>query len=159
MEKVTKIKIAFYKYPRESAWYKVVLHQLTCWWTRGEYSHVEVVLGRNADGTNICASSSARDGGVRIKNIKMPSYKWDLIEVEADVAQVRAWFDGQEGKKYDYLAWLGFLWRRETGSRNRWFCSEAVATALGYADGWRFDPNTLFVILKGIDYDKRDTYV
>ena len=118
---MAKIKIAFYKYPRESAWYKVVLHQLTCWWTRG----------------------------VRIKNIKMPSYKWDFIEVDADVAHVRAWFEGQAGRKYDYLAWLGFLWRRESGSRNRWFCSEAVATSLGYADGWRFDPNTLFVVLKG----------
>lgn len=119
-----------------------------------------------ADNHNIIISSigsgatkAGASVGVRIKNIKMPSYKWDFIEVEADPERVRAWFEGQAGKKYDYLAWLGFLWRRETGSRNRWFCSEAVATALGYADGWRFDPNTLFVVLRGIDYDKRDIYV
>ena len=141
------MKIAFYRYRKSDPIYKTIINRLVCWWTRGPYSHVEIVLGTNPDGTNICASSSARDGGVRIKNIKMPSYKWDFIEVEADAAQVRAWFEGQAGRKYDYLAWLGFLWRRESGSSNRWFCSEAVATALGYADAWRFDPNTLFVVL------------
>ena len=30
----------------------------------------------------------------------------------------------------------------------KWFCSEAIADCLGYRDAWRFDPNTLFVVLR-----------
>ena len=42
-----------------------------------------------------------------------------------------------------------FGWRwRERGSNSKWFCSEAIADCLGYRDAWRFDPNTLFVVLR-----------
>ena len=40
-----------------------------------------------------------------------------------------------------------FRWR-ERGSDSKWFCSEAIADCLGYRDAWRFDPNTLFVVLR-----------
>lgn len=38
--------------------------------------------------------------------------------------------------------------RRVRGSDSKWFCSEAIADCLGYRDAWRFDPNTLFVVLR-----------
>ena len=145
------MKIAFYRYPADSVWWKVLHHKLVCWWTRGKYSHVEIVLASSKDGYT-CASSSARDGGVRIKTIKtMPTTKWDFVEIpmsDDGLARVRAWFERESGKKYDYLAWLGFLFRRVRGSTTKWFCSEAIADCLGYRDAWRFDPNTLFVVLK-----------
>ena len=74
--------------------------------------------------------------------------KWDIVEIEGDPERVRAWFVRESGRKYDYLAWLGFLFRRERGSTTKWFCSEAIADCLGYRDAWRFDPNTLFVVLR-----------
>lgn len=76
------------------------------------------------------------------------SAKWDIVEIEGDPERVRAWFMRESGRKYDYLAWLGFLFRRERGSDSKWFCSEAIADCLGYRDAWRFDPNTLFVVLR-----------
>lgn len=142
------IKVAFYKYPKTKPFYSTALNRLTCWWTRGEYSHVEVILAE-ANGVYTCGSSSARDGGVRIKDMPLPTVKWDIVEVHGDIDAVRAWFEREAGRKYDYLAWLGFLFRRMKGSANRWFCSEAIADCLGYRDAWRFDPNTLFVVLKG----------
>ena len=84
---------------------------------------------------------------VRVKSMPLPPVKWDIVEIEGDPERVRAWFARESGKKYDYLAWLGFLFRRERGSTSKWFCSEAVADCLGYRDAWRFDPNTLFVML------------
>ena len=141
------MKIAYYKYPAKAAWYKVLHHQLVCWWTHGRYSHVEVIFGRNPNGTYMCASASARDSGVRFKDINLVSEKWDIVDIRADQAQALAWFNGQAGKRYDYLAWLGFLFREVTGSKDRWFCSEAVAAAIGFSDPWRFDPNTLYTVL------------
>ena len=92
---MTTIKVAFYKYPKTKPWYATFFNRLTCWWTRGQYSHVEVILSEK-NGVYECGSSSARD----------------------------------------------------RGSTSKWFCSEAVADCLGYRDAWRFDPNTLFVVLK-----------
>ena len=144
---MTTIKVAFYKYPKTKPWYATFFNRLTCWWTRGEYSHVEIVLSEQ-DGVYECGSSSARDHGVRVKSMPLPPAKWDIVEVEGDPERVRAWFARESGKKYDYLAWLGFLFRREHGSDSKWFCSEAIADCLGYRDAWRFDPNTLFVVLR-----------
>jgi hypothetical protein len=130
----------------------VLHHQLVCWWTRGAYSHVELIIAEGLTGECLCASSSARDGGVRSKLMRLPTDKWDFVAVLATTEkteQVWQWFKAREGKKYDYLAWFGFVWRHESGSKNRWFCSEAIAEALGYQDSWRFDPNTLYVSLKG----------
>ena len=36
------------------------------------------------------------------------------------------------------------LARRVEDDRSKYFCSEAVSAALGFADGWRFDPNTFY---------------
>ena len=141
------IKVAFYKYPKTKPFYTTVFNRLTCWWTRGQYSHVEIVLSEQ-DGVYECGSSSARDHGVRVKSMPLPPAKWDIVEIEGDPERVRAWFVRESGRKYDYLAWLGFLFRRERGSTTKWFCSEAIADCLGYRDSWRFDPNTLFVVLK-----------
>lgn len=114
---------------------------LVRWWTRGAYSHVELVLG---DGT--CWSSSSRDGGVRAKAIDLASGNWDLVAITGDEAAAQAWFAAHAGAGYDYLGLFGFVWRPGTGDNRRWFCSEAIAAALGYRDPWRFCPNTLAAV-------------
>lgn len=132
------MQLAFYKGRHRGlpGWFDAAVR----WWTRGPYSHVELVLD---DGT--CWSSSARDGGVRTKAIDLGSGNWDLVPVVQDAAAARAWFAAHAGAGYDYLGLFGFVWRRSYGAGSRWFCSEAVAAALGYRDAWRFDPNTLAV--------------
>ena len=68
---------------------------------------------------------------------------------------VLGWLTSQEGMTFVgvSVAVAGFLvnsffrWR-ERGSDSKWFCSEAIADCLGYRDAWRFDPNTLFVVLR-----------
>ena len=36
------------------------------------------------------------------------------------------------------------LARRVEDDRSKYFCSEAVSAAIGFADSWRFDPNTFY---------------
>lgn len=131
------MKLAFYKGRAR------LFDRAVQWWTRGPYSHVELVF---SDG--LSASASYRDGGVRMKVISFKPERWDFVEIDGDEAAAWAWFDARLGEGYDALGLFGFLWRPFSGKPARWFCSEAIADALGYADSWRFCPNTLASAIK-----------
>ena len=99
------------------------------------------------DGTLMCWSSSFMDGGIRRKFIRPDWNHWDMIEVDADRHQVAQWFEAREGQRYDLLGLAGFVFRRFADDSKKYFCSEAVAAALGIPEPWRFDPNTLAAAL------------
>jgi hypothetical protein len=103
-----------------------LLNRLVSWWLSSPYSHAEIVF---SDG--MCGSSSGSDGGVRLKRFFLDPLKWDLIDIEGDENQARAWFEAHAGEKYDFLGLLGFVWRRGTHDQNKWFCFEACAASLG----------------------------
>ncbi len=129
------MQIAFYKGRTR------LFNRLTAWWTNGPYSHCELVV----DG--VCWSSSFMDGGVRVKKMDLDPDRWDVIDVPGDVTAAQQWFSDHHGDDYDVLGLFGFLWRPWRDDKDRWFCSEALAAALGFADAWRFCPNTLHAAL------------
>lgn len=113
-------------------------------WTRGPYSHVELVF---SDGKS--ASSSFLDGGVRFKDIDYTSDKWDFIPLlDFNEREARRWFIKHQTEGYDVLGVSRFVIGFIGETKKRWFCSEAVATALGFKEAWRFEPNTLATVLK-----------
>lgn len=115
--------------------------------TRGIYSHCEIAVKRS-DGLFCCRSASPRDGGVREKVMSLPSEKWDLIPLEATVAhEAEDLMERTVRSKYDYLGALGTV-SIKGDDKNKWFCSEWCAAALGIAEPWRFSPNDLAVICK-----------
>jgi len=130
------MKFAFY---RASG---TVLDKIIRFWERGRYSHVEVVLADLGDGLFTVASSVPWIG-VRIANIALPASDWDIVEATGDANAVHAWFATHVGAGYDYRGLFGFVLRRVVGDKSKYFCSEAVATALGMNEPWRFDPNGL----------------
>ena len=132
------MQIAFYRGRKR------IINRLTSWWLRGLYSHVELVLGYDEAGQAICASSSAMDGGVRVKHMTLNLDHWDLVPVTGNVDAAWAWLRKHEGAGYDYLGLLGFVARAVGHSPSRFVCSEAVAEMLGMVDGWRFDPCSLY---------------
>lgn len=138
------MKIAFYKGTLRGryGWFS----RLARWADQGRYSHCEVVF---SDG--LCASASWYDGGVRFKKIAFNSINWDIVELnftpEAE-AKVRAWFQRHEGRPYDLRGSLGVVCRPFGQGRRGWFCSEAVAAAIGFKEPWRFSPNTLAALLE-----------
>lgn len=139
--------IAFYRSTRPGL--AGLFNRAVRWWTNGPYSHCELVLGQTKGGKYLCASASNLDGGVRFTTIDLDPARWDLMPIDPSLnRKAVAWFASHLGQAYDIAGLFGFVLRRGDGSRQRWFCSEACAAALGLADPWRFDPNTLSVIVK-----------
>lgn len=130
-----------------------VYDRVTQWWLKGKYSHCELILGTDLQGLSICASSSAKDGGVRIKHMQLNPERWDIISVDGDVYDAWHWMAAHADEGYDYLGFVGFIFRALGHDKPRWFCSEAVAAMLGIPDGWRFDPCSLHAALSRECFD------
>lgn len=132
------VKIAFYRGPPRRWWHKLS-HLLICFFTTSAYSHCEIVI----DG--VCWSSSARDGGVRQKQIDLTDGKWIVLDVpNADADSAWKWFLAREGKSYDYMGVVRFLLPFVWQGRDKWFCSEAVAESLGLHDPEGITPQHLY---------------
>jgi len=130
------MKIALYKGKQH------LFNKAVSWWTRGPYSHVELILD---DGISV--SSSFRDGGVRYKNINYSNVdNWDFIEIGPEPTWMRDRISGILGQKYDWMGLIGFVFRRVGDDRNKKFCSETLMYLLMYLEAWRFDPNTLAAV-------------
>lgn len=109
------------------------------WWTNSAYSHCELVV----DG--LCYSSSAMDGGVRVKAIDLDPEKWDLIDLPwADGSQIVAYFRETDHHRY---GWIGLIFsqlfnlNRETAGAQ--FCSQWCGAALGLPAPSSLNPSTL----------------
>lgn len=136
------LRVAFYK--GTHAGLPGVYNRLVRWWTRSQYSHVELVFGAGQ-----AASSSAMDGGVRFKPIQFDPALWDFVDVpEALAVRAWQWFEDHQGAGYDYLGNVHFVLSAVGDDKRRWFCSEAVAAALSMPNPERFDPGTLHAALK-----------
>ena len=100
---------------------------ITRWVQRGQYrqvTHTESVLrGTNYKCCTI-ASSSVRDGGVRIKrNVTLSKGNWIAVDVPSwDVWLAVTWVTARLGAKYDWLGALAtrIFWLR--GAVNKYFC-------------------------------------
>lgn len=131
------MRAAFYRGTRPGI--AGIYNRLVRWWTRSEFSHVELVLS-----TGRAWSASFADGGVRSKLIDVDTENWVLIDLPPELEQgAEAWFKAHLGARYDLLGNLQFVLSPIPHSQRRWFCSEAVAAALGIPDPWRYSPGTL----------------
>ena len=145
-----KMKIAFYKATRPGL--QGIFNVLVRWWTKGPYSHCELILEEYPDGTVLCGSASNLDGGVRLKRMALNPERWDVLTTPLGNPETALeWFKQHQGSGYDYLGLLGFMARPVTGHQRRWFCSEAVGAAIGLVEPWRFCPNTLAVLCERVD--------
>jgi hypothetical protein len=134
------INIAFYKGPAPTLLRRLV-HSLICWRTDGQYSHVELVkdgyLGHTA---------SFLDGGVRVKAIDFSTGRWDMVTTPGDEGAAIRWFQDHMGEPYDWFGLFGWVLPWRVSCRKWWFCSEAVAEAMGLPESWRISPNDLYRI-------------
>ena len=135
-----------------------VFHILVCVGTLSRYSHTELVFGEpNEKGESLCWTSSGRDGGVRPKWIKLDPARWTVDPLYALNTNVEAiachWYLKHEREPYDHFG-LGAVWLftvcpplravwRLIEARNRWFCSESAAAALGLWKPWTRSPGGL----------------
>ena len=142
--------IALYTGP--GSWTNAVIRR----WQRSPYSHCEVVTRRlevidqpGAPHRFVCWSASAMDGGVREKVMPLDPAHWELYELhDFGTLKADAWFRANNGKGYDLLGLIGFAWRPWRGSRGRYWCSEACASALGFDEPFRFDVATFAAVVR-----------
>lgn len=119
--------------------------KLIRWWTRGPYSHCEFIF---SDGM---AGAATVYDGVVVRSRNFDPNDWDFIELPASLeAKARQWFVDHEGKAYDFVGDLRFIFGFMTPSKDKWFCSRACADALGMGEAWRYDPNMLAWVLRSI---------
>jgi hypothetical protein len=139
------MQIAFYK-GSWSLWKdpaKLIAHIAICVRTLSKYSHAELVIDR------VCYSSSARDKGVRGKVIDLTNGHWDVREVhefwDGPEAQANAfkWFEAYNDVPYDWWGVIRFALPFVKQKPDQWFCSEAVAAALGHQKPESFSPEDL----------------
>jgi hypothetical protein len=137
------ITVALYHGPPAKFWLRVA-HRIICAVTGSKYSHCEMI---DAEGYGWTASYV--DGGVRRKQIDFDSSHWDLIELSGDLATAAEWFEAHKGEGYDVFGLLGFVLPWRVSDRTRWFCSEAIAEALGWPQSWRVGPQDLADMAEG----------
>ncbi|WP_299377177.1 hypothetical protein [uncultured Kiloniella sp.] len=136
------IKVAFYR--NKGKWW----NRLIRFWTSGPYSHCEIVLDPK---TGLCVSSSEWDGGCRYKTIDLHPDHWDLVTLN-DVFphKVKTFANPKCDAKLKY-DWLGILLSQvlplARHSKNKWFCSEFCAAAIGLSEAQRYSPNALYRLL------------
>jgi hypothetical protein len=138
------MRAAFYKATRPG--WRGIYSWLVRKVDRGPYSHCELIFGDGLSG-----SASWMDGGVRAKRIEYDAGKWDFIELPDHLeAEARLWFGKHDGQGYDLLGNLRFVWWLVRESQKDWFCSEAMAAALGHLEPWRHGPNGLAAVLRSV---------
>jgi len=135
------VTIAFYKADRKDA---TLIDKLIAWYTKGKYSHVEILL--NIDNVLMQCSSSPRDGHVRCKPHKYNEDHWDYLKVPVEnLDRIIEFYESIKGQPYDWFGILGFILPTQDRS-DRWFCSETVANALkidGFKPMWYLEPSSI----------------
>lgn len=149
------VYLALYKgRPRKGDPLKVRLMYVADWlvrfFTQSQYSHCEIAIPDvSRQGIYHCYSASIRDKGVRDKWMRLPAERWDLMPVQAIPEQIEVFFKKTKGAKYDWTGVFRFLLPFIPQSKQRWFCSEWCAYAIGkYRDPSRYSPGTLAAALK-----------
>lgn len=134
------LSLALYKGPPQNDLIKSIGHYGTRIWTWSKYSHSEIVI----DG--VCYSSSARDHGVRKKEIDLTTGRWDVFDITDNpfiINNALQWFKYHEGDPYDYRNILRFIIPIVGHSKNKWVCYEACGEMLGIPNSYKLDADDL----------------
>lgn len=133
------IRVLFYKGTKRENPGTHILDQLICWWTGSRFSHVEFVVAIDSDGRWARTwSASPRDGAVRTTLIDLGTNRWELATLPGDPDYALRWFESKAGAGYSWLGAMGFVcpvffWLARKVGQGRFYCSEAIACAMGPA--------------------------
>lgn len=144
------MKIAFRKSGVGYTGYKKYTNVVTAWWTGGAYTHSELVFSDGVTGSAWFDQPGLPDGVHLIKRGSYDPELWELVPVHGDEAKARRWFEQNLDKGYNLIGAFSNFIRPLRGDEKKYFCSQAVAAALGWKDPWRYDPNLQHAIVTGV---------
>jgi len=139
-------KIAFYK-GNGNNWKHWLMHKAIKIWTRGKYSHVELIdsaidplIPHRWD----WYSADAYTNQVRVKQMNIKLSHWDIYNINIpDGISARGFIRQQLGKPYD---WNGIVLSQIFNARrhnaDKWFCSELVRQAIAMGGAMDMDDNS-----------------
>lgn len=119
------------------------------WQTRSPYGHSALLFDRK-----YVVETHLHTGVIR-RSINVDDYDADLFAIRSgygyDKEQLWSWVEGTIGCRYDRLAVLRFVTRRNSSNNDRWFCSEHVFCAfsagglllLSETECWEVSPGLL----------------
>lgn len=109
--------------------------------TYAQVTHCEAVHAMHSDGTADIASSSLREGGVRLKTgVRLQPGNWLLIDVPGwHLAHSQSLLERTAGSPYDLRGAVSSALILFGESRTRWFCNEWVG-APWLPDSYIFGP-------------------
>jgi hypothetical protein len=124
-------------------------------------THTEALLGGSWFAATIASSSIVDDdedgkGGVRIKpGVRLNPLHWIVLDLPDTLTrnayESARWFKAHEGQRYDVLGAPGSVAGALLGhGEGRWFCTEAVAASMGFADPHTLCPAAFFNLLKAM---------
>lgn len=123
----------------------------------GIVTHCEAILGGNCDSA-VIASSSVRDGGVRVKHgVRMDPAAWLIVDApQWDAMRSAHWFAEHDGEPYDWRgAWATVMpGHPSTG----WFCNESVAASAGVVTPECFTPSQFCALCLTFGRDVTHTF-
>lgn len=142
-----ELKLAFYIGRKSRNPKATLLDMVVCLFTKSSYSHVELIY--DIDYSNMEArvwGSSPQDGGVRRTSIKLHPKRWEIYTIEGvySTEQLHEWFISHEGKKYDWLGAIGVKFKVFKHHKEKWFCSEIIASYMGLKKPHRMSPIKLY---------------
>lgn len=130
------MKLASYKGNRSGI--RGLFNRAVRFWFDSPYSHTEIVFSDGMWG------SSEGGPGVRLKKIEHDPAKWDMIPILGlDEGMVRARFEENLGKGFDYWGLFGQVWMRGIHSHDKIFCTESCAHALYMSEPHKWNPDNL----------------
>jgi hypothetical protein len=115
--------------------------------TSGPYTHTELVFSDGRSGSSVPGTGVrfTAPGSIDFSD----STQWELLDLTGlDERAAIECFDKNLGNGYDMLGDAHFAIDLIHHARHHDFCSEICAYALGFEEGWRFDPNTFYIVLK-----------
>lgn len=96
--------------------------------TFGRWSHVALLTDT---GTVIDATAKHGVAERSLEDVLYNASDYDVAVLSFCAPhEALSWARAQIGKKYDWLALVGFYFRSDMQDQSRWFCSELVANAI-----------------------------
>jgi len=162
-----KVWVAFYK---ANCQYATLIDKSIAFWTRGPYSHVEIVVKDINSPTGFTMHSFTGTGARGYRNephtFDKSIYDYKLVKLDS-FNKLLEFTKNIQDRKYDYLGiYLSQFIPLGVDSSKRWFCSEYVTHALQIAGTtnvrlWYLKPNRISPVklakYLGVDFHKRKT--
>lgn len=139
-----KLRVALKKTARPTLWGPLT-HAIGKRLDHGPYSHAELILPNGLSGSSVMGE------GVRIKRITYSggAAAWDFFELPPSMGpRAHRWFADHTGQGYDYAAMARFWWGFISEDKERWTCTEAIGSALGWSRPAPYSPSGLLARLQ-----------